>query len=190
MTEDQAKAERKELSELLRREAFFRERIVLSSGKESDYYFDARRVTLSARGAYLCGRRILAMITAEEVDAVGGPTLGADPFLGALAVLSVQAGRPLDTFIIRKTAKAHGRRRQVEGPDLKPGMKVILLDDVATTGKAFLQALDVLEPLDVEVVSAVCLIDRQEGAAEALAARGCPLRALFTAREFLEEDGR
>lgn len=173
------------LFELMRREAFFKEKIILSSGKESDYYLDARRVTLSSEGAYLCGRILWGLVRHETFDAVGGPTLGADPFLGALNVLAHQEGRALKTFIVRKAPKPHGKQQQIEGPTLAEGARVILIDDVATTGKAFLQSIEVLEKMQIKAVKAVCLVDRQEGAREALAKKGCPLVSIFTARDFL-----
>ena len=173
----------RKLLDLIRKEAYFQEKIILSSGKESDYYIDARRVTLSAQGAYLCASFILEILRDDDFEAIGGPTLGADPMLGAIAVLSFQNNRPINTFIIRKSPKAHGKQQQVEGPLLKEGSRVVLIDDVATTGKAFLQSLDVLESMRVKVLKAVCLVDRKEGAGEALARRGCPLVALFDISE-------
>ena len=175
--------ERQELLELLTRDAYVRGKVILSSGKESDYYVDARRVTLTANGAYLCARLILDQVKDDPYDAIGGPTLGADPMLGAIGVVSLQAGRPVNTFIIRKAPKAHGKQQQVEGPELRKGSRVILIDDVATTGKAFLESLDVLTPMGVRVVKAVCVLDRGEGAREALAQRGVPLVALFSISE-------
>lgn len=175
--------ERKELLDLLTKDAYVKGKVILSSGKESDYYVDARRVTLTAKGAYLCARLILDHVKDEPYDAIGGPTLGADPMLGAIGVVSLQAGRPVNTFIIRKAPKAHGKQQQVEGPALQKGSKVVLIDDVATTGKAFLESLDVLTPLGVRVVKAVCVLDRGEGAREALAQRGVPLVALFNISE-------
>ncbi len=175
--------ERHELLELLTKEAYVKGKVILSSGKESDYYVDARRVTLTAKGAYLCARLILDHVKDEPYDAIGGPTLGADPMLGAIGVVSLQAGRPVNTFIIRKAPKAHGKQQQVEGPELRKGSKVILIDDVATTGKAFLESLDVLTPMGVRVVKAVCVLDRGEGAREVLAQKGVPLVALFNISE-------
>jgi orotate phosphoribosyltransferase len=175
--------EREELRRILIQEAYCKEKIILSSGKESDYYIDARRVTLSAHGAYLCARMILDVIGNGRVDAIGGPTLGADLMVGAIAVLSHQAGRPVNTFIIRKTPKAHGKQQQVEGPLLKKGSRVVLIDDVATTGKAFVQSVDVLTKMGVEIVKAICIVDRGEGAREALAEKGCELVALFDIAE-------
>ena len=175
--------ERQELLELLTTQAYVKGKVILSSGKESDYYVDARRVTLTAKGAYLCARLILDQVKDDPYDAIGGPTLGADPMLGAIGVVSLQAGRPVNTFIIRKAPKAHGQQQQVEGPELRKGRRVILIDDVATTGKAFLESLDVLTPMGISVVKAVCVLDRNEGAKQALAQKGVPLVALFSISE-------
>lgn len=178
-------ADKKELFHILYKNAFFREKIVLSSGKESDYYIDARRVTLSAPGAALAGKIILNMIGDEKIDAIGGPTLGADPLVGALAVLSFQAGKPLNTFIIRKAPKPHGKQQQIEGPLLRKGAEVILIDDVATTGKAFLESLVVMKKEGFKVKKCICLVDRNEGSKESLAKEGCSLEAVFNISEFL-----
>ena len=179
-------ADKKELFDILYRNAFFREKIILSSGKESEYYIDARRVTLTPQGAYLSAKIILEMVKDEKLDAIGGPTLGADPLVGALASLSFQQGRPIDTFIIRKAPKAHGKQQQVEGPLLKKGANVILIDDVATTGKAFIESLAVMKKEGFVVKKCICLVDRNEGSKEALAKEGCVLLSLFKVEEFLK----
>jgi len=171
--------EKIELLQILKTDAFFREKITLSSGKESDYYIDARRVTLHPKGAYLCAKVILDMIKDIPLQALGGPTIGADPLVGAIAAVSYQQNKPLNTFIIRKAPKPYGKQQQVEGPLLPKGAKVVIVDDVATTGKAFLQSLDVLRPMGINVVKAVCIVDREEGASEALAAQGCELSSIF-----------
>jgi orotate phosphoribosyltransferase len=171
--------DKQRLLEIIKRDGYFREKVILSSGKESDYYIDARRVTLNAEGVTLIARIILDMVKGRKVDAIGGPTLGADPMVGAIGCLSFQAGRPVNTFIIRKSPKAHGRRQQIEGPDLKPEHALVLIDDVATTGKAFLESFDVFDKMGLRCGRAICIVDRREGAAEALAKRGCTLRAIF-----------
>ena len=175
--------EREELLQLIKSEAYFREKITLSSGKESDYYIDARLITLTPRGAYLCAKEMLALVQDDTYDAIGGPTLGADPMIGAIGVVSLQAGSPKNLFIIRKEAKAHGKGKQTEGPALKVGAKVIVIDDVATTGKAFLHALEVLTKMGVDVLKCVAIVDREEGAAEAVAAAGSTLVSVFKASE-------
>ena len=182
---DQIQQEREQFFRLLKAKAFFREKIILSSGKESDYYIDARRATLTSEGAYLSASLMLAKIAPESFAAIGGPTLGADPIIGAIGVLCHQIKRPMNTFIIRKAPKAHGKQQQIEGPLIPAGSKVVLIDDVATTGKAFLESLDVLEKHNVQAPQALCIVDRKEGAKEALARRGCELVSIFTAEEFL-----
>lgn len=174
---------KEQLKALILKHAYFREKIILSSGKESDYYIDARRITLMSEGALLCAKLILDKVKDDQYDAIGGPTLGADPMIGAIGVVSFQSGQPLNTFIIRKAAKAHGRGKQIEGPDLKAGDRVVIIDDVATTGKAFLESIDVLTELGINVVKAICIVDRGEGAKEAVEAKGVPLVSLFDINE-------
>ena len=177
--------DRKDLFHLLKTIAFQRGKFILSSGKESNFYLDARLVTLSAPGAYLTARIILDMISKDTPDAIGGPTLGADPMVGAIASLSHQAGRPINTFINRKQPKAHGKQQQVEGPLLKEGGSVVIIDDVATTGKAFVESIEVLQKMNIKVKQAICIIDRGEGAREAVAKYNVPLTSIFTIAEFL-----
>lgn len=177
---------RAELFELLKTKAFFRGKFILSSGKESSFYLDARLVTLSAPGAFLTATVILDMTAKDKIDAIGGPTLGADPMVGAVGSLSYQQGRPINTFIIRKEAKAHGKQRQVEGPELKEGAEVVIIDDVATTGKAFVESIQALHKINVRIKKAICVIDRGEGAKEALAQYNVPLEPIFTVGEFLK----
>lgn len=177
------KIEKQKFIEKIKREGYFKEQVILSSGKSSDYYFDLRRVTLTPEGAYLSALLILDAVKDDLIDAIGGPTLGADPMVGAISVLSMQMGRPMNSFIIRKTPKKHGRQQLIEGPFLKSGSRVILIDDVATSGKAFLESIDVLRHQDLEIVKAVCLIDREEGAAEALAKKDCPMVSIIKASE-------
>jgi len=177
---------RQRLFEILKKEAFSFGKFILSSGKESSFYLDARRVTLNAEGAYLCGKIILEMVKNDKFDAIGGPTLGAEPLVGALGVLSFEASHPVNTFIIRKAPKAHGKQQQVEGPLIPDGGTVILVDDVATTGKAFVESLDVLDKIGIKVNKCVCIIDRNEGGREEVKARGCELVSIFQAEEFLK----
>ena len=158
--------------------------VMLASGKVSDFYIDARRVTLLPEGAYLCAKIILEMLKNERVDAIGGPTLGADPLLGAIGVLSHQAQKPVNTFIIRKAPKPYGKQQQIEGPLLEAKFNVVLIDDVATTGKSIVQSIEVLKQIQIPVRRAVCLVDRGEGAQDALRPFGCELISLFTLKDF------
>ena len=181
----EALAARTKLFEILKTQAFFRGKFILSSGKESSFYLDARLVTLSPAGAYLTAKILLDMVKADRLDAIGGPTLGADPMVGAIGSLSYQEGKPINTFIIRKQPKAHGKQQQVEGPILKEGASVVIIDDVATTGKAFVESIEVFQKMNVKVIRAICIIDRGEGAREAVAKYHVPLQSIFTIDEFL-----
>ena len=170
---------KRELLALLRKEAFKKGKFVLSSGKTSDYYLDGRIITLSPEGAYLVACIILEMICNKKVDAIGGPTLGADPIVGAVACLSHINQSPIKTFIVRKSTKEHGMQRQIEGPALKEKDTVILVDDVATTGKALIEAKQALDEIGVVAKMALVIVDRCEGAKENLAKEGLELESIF-----------
>lgn len=172
------------LRRLIKEKACHEGEIKLASGKTSRYYIDARAVTLSSAGAYLVGRLLFDVLKDAGIRAAGGPTLGADPMVGALAAVSFEKKWPIDTFLIRKTPKTHGRMLRVEGPSLEPGCEVVLLDDVATTGGSLLDGLAVLRQMDVVVRRAIVLIDREEGATANLAAQHCELTSLFKLSDF------
>lgn len=176
---------KKSLHNLIKQKAFFKEKITLASGKTSDYYIDARLITLTSEGSYLVASIILEMIKDDNFQAIGGPTIGADPIMGAIASLGYLNKKPINTFIVRKQPKEHGKRRQIEGPEIKPGSKVILIDDVATTGGSLVDAVKLLAKDNIEVIKAVVIVDRQEGAKENLSKVNCPLVSIFTAQDFL-----
>jgi orotate phosphoribosyltransferase len=186
MNKENLESYKSRLLEILKKDAFFKEKVILSSGKESNFYIDARLVTLTAEGAFLCARIILELIKDLQADAVGGPTLGADPILGAMAALSHLDQKQLNTFIVRKVPKPHGRMRHMEGPEIKSGARVVLIDDVATTGKSLVESIEKLRQDNIEVLKAIVIIDRQEGAKENLAKANCPLESIFSASDFLK----
>ena len=177
-------AHKKQLFELLQKEALTRGDFTLSSGRKSAYYLDGRVITLTPEGAYLVGNIIVDLVKDSAIDAVGGPTLGADPMVGAVAVVSHMRGVPLKTFIVRKAAKEHGTGKQIEGPALARGARVVLVDDVATTGKALLEAKEAADKLGLQVVKAIVIVDRNEGARENLVHVGVPLESIFNIKEF------
>lgn len=159
--------------------------VTLSSGKASKYYFDGKLVTLSARGAYLIAELFLPLLHAERVSAFGGLTLGADPIVAAIAARSATSPTPIQAFIVRIQPKRHGTQKWIEGPVPPAGARVALVDDVVTTGNSILTAAARLgEVIKANVIRAYCLVDRLEGAREALAQRGIPLEALFTRNDF------
>jgi len=169
---------------LLEKEALKKGKFVLSSGKTSNYYLDGRIITLTPEGAYLTASIILELIKDKKIDAIGGPTLGADPIVGAVAALSHIKKIPLKTFIVRKSAKEHGTQRQIEGPLLIKGSRVLLIDDVATTGKALIEAKEALDKIGVEIDKALVIVDRDEGAAQSLSKAGLKLESIFRIEDF------
>ena len=152
-------------------------RVVLSSGREADWYVDLRRVTLHHRAAPLVGR-VLRDLTADwEYDAVGGLTLGADPVALAMLHDAAEADRPLDAFVVRKAGKAHGLQRRIEGPDVA-GRRVLAVEDTSTTGGSVLTAVEALREAGADVVGVAVIVDR--GAGDAVRAAGLPYRAAYT----------
>lgn len=184
--QDNWSEDKKKLFEIIKRDAFFKGDFTLSSGKKSNYYLDCRRVTLTGEGAYYTAKIFLDMVNDEKFDAIGGPTLGADPMIGALGAVSMQQDGPVKLFIIRKEPKGHGRGQMIEGPEILEGATVVLIDDVATTGKAFVHSLNVLDEMGIKVSKCLCIVDRGEGGQEAVEARGCELLSIFRAQDFLE----
>jgi len=150
-------------------------RVVLSSGREADYYIDGRLPTLHHEAAPLIGRLLRELTADWDYAAVGGLTLGADPVAGAIMHA---AGRPIDAFVVRKAAKGHGMQKQIEGPDVA-GRRVLAVEDTSTTGGSVLQAVDVLQEAGAEVIGVATVIDRATGAADAVKARGLPYRYLL-----------
>jgi orotate phosphoribosyltransferase len=158
---------------------------VLTSGRESSYYIDAKMTTLHPRGANLTARLFLEVLKSFDIDAIGGYTLGADPIVSAVAALSADTERPLPAFIVRKEPKKHGERKMIEGPFLS-GWKVAVVDDVVTTGGSTLKACRAVEEEGGKVVVAVTLVDRLEGGRENLEKQGYTFVSLLTRDDLLE----
>lgn len=171
---------------LLRQRSVRWGQFTLASGKTSDLYVDVRQTSLHAEGALAIGRLIFARLR-PEVAAVGGLTLGADPLVSAVSVMSALQGRPVHAFIIRKEAKEHGAKDLVVGRgNLRAGDKVAILEDTTTTGGSLLRAVEQAQAIDLDVVQCITVVDREEGAAEALAARGLTLERLVGRKELSE----
>lgn len=175
---------RDELLQHLLAHAFRTGEFTLASGRKSNYYINGKMTTLDARGAYLVARTFLAMLADDVPDAVGGLTLGADPVVGAVIALAGLEDLPLKGFIVRKEAKGHGTQSLVEGP-LSKGDRVVVVEDVVTTGGSSLQAIAAVESMGCEVRKVLAVVDREEGGREALKNKGHPLEAIFTARELM-----
>lgn len=184
MSHELSDERRGRLIQLLQRDSLRLGQFTLASGRSSHYYIDGRKVTLGAEGARLIGQGVLGLLSAyDEVVAVGGLTMGADPIVGAALALAPEHGRgALRGFLVRKQAKGHGTGNLVEGP-LEPGSTVAIVDDVATTGGSSLLAVDAVEALGCKVAVVIAVLDRLEGAAGNFAARGLTFRSLLTIRD-------
>ncbi len=183
-------AARERLARLLMEKSYIKGDIVLTSGKKSDYYFDCKQTALDPEGAFLIGNLFLDHLQALDVAGVGGMTLGADPLVSAVSVLSYVRCRPLPAFIVRKEAKGHGTGRFLEGlGNFAPGARVAMLEDVVTTGGTLLKAIGHVEEAGFKVVSVLAVLDREEGGRENLTAAGHPLTALYTRHQLFEAAG-
>lgn len=180
---------REQLLELLRERSFERKRVVLASGKESDFFIDCKQTVLTAAGHALVGELMLdALSELPECDAVAGVELGGCPLASAVSLLSHQRGRNLPALYVRKAQKDHGSKKLVEGDRaLFDGIRVALLEDVVTTGGSSLRAVESLQQVGARVVGIVAVVDRLEGGADAIRAAGLPLVPLTTRKDFMDD---
>ena len=180
---------RARLRDIIEKRSFGRGDITLASGRKSDFYFNLKPTMLDAEGAALLAELTLDALQGERIDYVGGLEMGAVPLAGAIAQLSFQRGKPIQAFFVRKKPKEHGARLSVEG--LAPGeslkgKRVVVVEDVTTTGGSAIKAVEAVQEAGGEVVFVFTMIDREEGAAETFAAARVPFRSLFRAAEFLK----
>ena len=161
-------------------------RVVLASGKETDFYFDGRTVSLDQEGAILIAERVVEELKRRpSLRAIGGPTSGADPIVSSVGVIAKQQDIPLHLFYVRKESKAYGMQKRIEGPSLPAAAEVILIDDVLTSGGSLLKAVEAVRE-DTEAVPrvALVLVDREEGGRERLEEAGLEVIALFRKSDF------
>ena len=171
--------DREQLLSLVSDLAVVRGRVTLSSGREAEYYVDLRRITLSGLAAPLVGRTLLELTADLDFEAVGGLTMGADPVAAAMLHAAAASGRRLDAFVVRKSAKAHGLQRQVEGPEIS-GRRVLVVEDTTTTGGSPLTALAAVRAAGAVPVAVATIADRDTGAGEKIEATGVPYRSLYS----------
>jgi orotate phosphoribosyltransferase len=177
---------RAQLLSLLAEKSFRLGEFTLSSGGTSDYYIDCRLTTLDATGALLTGQVVLEEIHRQgwwQADAIGGLTMGADPIVVATSVISAQQGKPIHGFLVRKAEKTHGTGQRIEGFRQKPA-RVVIVDDVCTTGASTIQAIEAAREFGFDIVGVLCLVEREEAGGRASverAAAPAPFVALFTA---------
>jgi orotate phosphoribosyltransferase len=156
----------------------------LASGKKATYYLDGKQVTLDAHGAMLVAEGILDLLAERGMpDAVGGMSIGADPITSSVVTMSAVRGTPLAGFMVRKEPKGHGTNQFIEGP-VQPGDKVVIVEDVVTTGGSSLRAIERAEAFGLEVTGVIAIIDRMEGGAEAFAKAGYELSSLLAITDF------
>jgi orotate phosphoribosyltransferase len=175
--------------ELLRERSFARKKVVLASGKESDFFIDCKQTVLTAEGHALVGELLVeALGKLPRVAAVAGVELGGCPVASAVAVVSFQRGAPLDAVYVRKDAKDHGSKRLLEGNStLAAGSAVAIVEDVVTTGGSTLKAAQKLRDAGYVVAGVAAVVDRLEGGREAIEAEGLPLVSLYTRRDFIPD---
>ena len=168
---------------LLERSMRFGE-FVLSSGATSSYYIDVRKTSLHPEGLRLISRAFWEILEADHVTAVGGLTMGADPLVAGVMLHSLEVGKPIEGFLVRRTAKDHGMKGQVEG-NLAGHKRIAILDDVITSGESSLIAAEAAESYKAEVVRVLAVVDRGQGAGQSFQQRGLPFTALFSIGELL-----
>jgi orotate phosphoribosyltransferase len=180
-----------ELLEMIRARSMRLGKFTLASGRESDLYLNLKPTMMDPRGAHLCAKAFLDRVPAGT-DYVGGLEMGAVPVIAALAAVSDVEARPVKTFFVRKSAKDHGTREVVEGlatGESLAGKRVLVTDDVATSGGSVLKAIEAARAAGAVVEHALVLVDRQEGATEALAAQGVKLSSVFLGEDFRRVGG-
>ncbi|MBW4493526.1 MAG: orotate phosphoribosyltransferase [Oscillatoria princeps RMCB-10] len=176
---------RRQLLDLFCELAYREGDFVLSSGQRSSYYINGKLVTLHPQGALATGRLLLSELPADT-EAVAGLTLGADPIVTAVSVVSAFENRPVPALIVRKEPKGHGTQAYIEGPTLPAGALVVVLEDVVTTGTSALKAVNRLRDAGYTVERVIALVDRQQGGAELYQKEGLEFQALFTIPEIQE----
>jgi orotate phosphoribosyltransferase len=179
--------DRQKLKQIILEKSYEKRKVVLSSGAESDFYFDGKQTTLHPEGAYLTGRLFLeALCDVEGIDGIGGLTLGADPIATAVSIVSFLSERPIPAFIIRKEPKGHGTGAWLEGrKNLRKGARVVIVEDVVTSGGSSLKAIRRAEEEGMTVLGVVTLVDREEGGRENIEQAGYWLKAVFTKSDIL-----
>ncbi|HAH65840.1 MAG TPA: orotate phosphoribosyltransferase [Rhizobiales bacterium] len=175
---------RNKLFALLKESAFMRGRIVLASGRESDFYFDMKPAMLDPDGAGLMAELILQELQGVKADCIGGLEMGAVPLIAPVAMRSLDFGRRLPGFFVRKAVKDHGTKKRVDGADIA-GKTVVILEDVTTTGGSAMDAVKAVQDAGAKVALVLSILDRGEGAADLYAKAGIPFKSLFRAEEFL-----
>lgn len=179
---------KQELIKLIKEKAYEKKKVLLASGKESEFYIDLRTITLHPRGIYIVSNLFFEFISTNfpHVTAIGGPTLGADPIVAGVSLISEMKGRPLYAFIIRKEPKKHGLSRLIEGEkNLTKNMKAVILEDVVTSGESSYKAYTIAKDAELDVLAILAIVDREEGAKEFFQEKGIVFLPLLTKKDII-----
>lgn len=186
---DNAYANSGRLADIIFQRSFGYGKVVLASGKESNFYFDMKPTMLDPEGAYLIAHQLYDAIKDVDADYVGGLEMGAVPITGGVCQISFEKGRPIRGFFVRKQVKDHGAQKLVEGltkSENLSGKKLIIVEDVTTTGESAFKAIEACRKAGAEVVLVVSLVDRQDGAEEFFKSKSIPFNSLYQASDFLK----
>lgn len=175
--------DKQQLIDLFRERALKFGDFTLVSGKKAKYYLDGKQITLHSQGLSLVCEGFLQLMANYECEAVGGMCIGADPIVGGILALADKQDKTLDGFLVRKEAKGHGTQRYVEGP-VQPGAKVVIVEDVVTTGGSSIKAVERVEDFGCKVAAVLGIVDRMEGGAKAFADKGIAFGTLLTIEDF------
>lgn len=178
-------SQRELLLDLFARFAYKEGDFLLSSGKKSNFYLNGKEVTLRAEGALALGQLLFSLLP-DDTEAIAGLTLGADPIVTAVSIVSALEKRPIPALIIRKEAKGHGTKAYIEGPNLEQGAKVVVLEDVVTTGKSAMLAVERLKKAGYQVNEIITIVDRQQGGEAFYQSQGLKFQSIFTLTEIQE----
>ena len=174
------------LKKIIKEKAIFFKEVKLSSGKKSNYYIDGKLITLSPEGIYLISKIIFEMIKDQNIDAIGGLTIGADPIVSGVSLISFIEKKPIYAFIVRSSQKEHGMGKLIEG-NIQKNWNVAIVDDVVTTGSSLLKSIEAVENYGAKIKKVICIVDRKEGASQAIEKKGYKLDAIFTKDELIEK---
>jgi orotate phosphoribosyltransferase len=183
-------ASRARLHDIIRRRSFGRGEVTLASGRKSDFYFNLKPTMLDPEGAALLAEVTYEALRDDELDYIGGLEMGAVPLAGAIAQLSWLKGHPIAAFFVRKKPKEHGARLAIEGlarDETLEGKRVVVVEDVTTTGGSAMKAVEALREVGANVVLVLTMVDREEGANDTFAQAGLPFRSIYKASEFLKD---
>jgi orotate phosphoribosyltransferase len=183
-------ASRARLHDIIRKRSFGRGEVTLASGRKSDFYFNLKPTMLDPEGAALLAEVTYEALRDDELDYIGGLEMGAVPLAGAIAQLSWLKGHPIAAFFVRKKPKEHGARLAIEGlarEENLEGKRVVVIEDVTTTGGSAMKAVEVLREVGANVVLVLTMVDREEGANDTFAQAGLPFRSIYKASEFLKD---